>query len=198
MSAIDRGELESIEPAVIEMASRFPRVEGWKAGLCYLYCELGRISEARDLMDLVIGRGALGSFPRNSWFGTIGSLTLACRVIEAPHVVEELYPIWLRFSGQMAVVGFSSFCWGSTDRFLGILAGLMDRWEESSEHFERAIAANRLVGARPALAHTYADQATMLQRGGREGARKAWDCALSEVRILGMKNLERKILGEAC
>jgi tetratricopeptide (TPR) repeat protein len=197
MSAIDVGRLEELEPAVVEMASTFPRVEGWQAGVCYLYSELGKVEEARDVMEAAIGRGVLNSFPRNSWFGTLGSLTLACRVLESPAIVRELYARWERFAGQMAVVGFSSFCWGSTDRFLGVLAGLMCKWDVAQAHFHRAIAANKMAGAAPALAHTYADLAAMLDRNQLGVGRESWDLALQQARFLGMTNLERRILHES-
>jgi DNA-binding winged helix-turn-helix (wHTH) protein len=197
MTAIDVGGLEAIEPAVAGMASNFPRVEGWLAGLSYLYSELGKRDEARDVMSEAVGRGALTSFPRNSWFGTLGSLTLACRVIESPDLVESLYPLWLRFSGQLAVVGFSSFCWGSTDRFLGVLAGLMRQWDTSEAHFGRAITANRVAGAYAALAHTYADHASMRDQKQLGAGRESRDLALQQARALGMKGLESRILREA-
>ncbi len=197
MAAIDVGGLEEIEPAVVAIASDFPRVEGWQAGVCYLYCELGKLDEARDVMEAAIARGALSSFPRNAWFGTLGSLTLACRVLESPALVRELYSLWERFAGQMAVVGFSSFCWGSTDRFLGVLAGLMCQWNTAQAHFRRAIVANRAAGAGPALAHTYADNASMLDQNRVGSGRKYWSLALQQARALGMGNLEQRILREA-
>jgi len=197
MAAIDIGGLDVIEPAVIEMAANFPRVEGWQAGVCYLLSEMGRFEEARDIMESVIGKGALSSFPRNSWFGTIGSLTLACRVIQMPSLVRELTGLWARFSGQMAVVGFSSYCWGACDRFIGVVAGLQSEWEKAQIHFERAIVTNRAAGAAPALAHTYADQAAMLERKRVGSGRASWELALRHARALGMNNLERRILREA-
>jgi hypothetical protein len=194
MWAIDVGNMEELEPAVIDMATRFPRVEGWLAGVCYLYTELGKMAEARDAMDRAIGQGVLNSYPRNSWFGTLCSLTLACRVIESPAVVDQLYSLLERFAGQMAVVGFSSFCWGSTDRFLGILAGLMRKWNVSDAHFRRAIAINRAAGAWPALAHTYADLGSMLNRRLPGSGQEASNLALEQTRSMGMVNLERRIL----
>jgi tetratricopeptide (TPR) repeat protein len=196
MAAIDVGGLDAMEPAVAEMAANFPRVEGWLAGLSYLYSELGKRDEARDVMNEALGRGALTSFPRNSWFGTLGSLTLACRVIQVPGLIESLCQLWRPFSGQLAVVGFSSFCWGATDRFLGVLTGLMGEWDESGAYFDRAIATNRVNGSYAALAHTYADQASMLERKRLGSGRKARDLALQQARLLGMKGLENRILRE--
>jgi hypothetical protein len=196
MAAVDLGGLDEIEPAVVGMASTFPRVEGWRAGNSYLKCELGKLSEAREIFEAAIGQGTLNSCPRNSWFGTIGSLTLACRAIGTPETAERLYALWAPFSGQLAVVGFSSFCWGSADRFLGILAGLIGRWEDAEFHFERAVGINRAVGAGPALAHTWADRGAMLDRRTSGRGRESWDLALQQARDLGMKNLERRILSD--
>jgi len=197
LMAIDIGGLEELEPAVTGMATAFPRVEGWNAGLCYLYCELGKLDEARSTMESVIARGALGSFPRNSWFGTLASLSLACRVLEAPALARDLSELWQRFSGQLAVVGFSSYCWGATDRFIGLLAGLRSEWERSDECFASAIALNQAAGALPALAHTFADQAAVLDLRRAGSGRKCWDLALKQARVLGMLNLEKRILHQA-
>jgi eukaryotic-like serine/threonine-protein kinase len=197
LAAIDVGGLEEIEPAVVGMASSFPRVEGWNAGVCYLYCELGRLEDARAIMESAIGRGALRSFARNSWFGTLASLTLACRVLHAPATVQELFKLWQPFAGQMAIVGFSSYCWGATDRFLGVLAGLLCDWECSEQHFRYAIVGNRSAGAVSALAHTFADHGAMLDRKQAGLGRRSWDLALHQARALGMRNLETRILREA-
>jgi DNA-binding winged helix-turn-helix (wHTH) protein len=197
LAAIDVGGLEEIEPAVVGMASSFPRVEGWNAGVCYLYCELGKLEEARTIMESATGRGVLCSFPRNSWFGTLASLTLACRVLDAPDTARKLYLLWQQFSGQMAVVGFSSYCWGATDRFLGVLGGLLSDWDCSDQHFRRAMDSNRAAGAVSALAHTYADHASMLDRRHAGSGRESWDLALHQARVLGMRNLESRILREA-
>jgi hypothetical protein len=197
MSAIDTGGLEELESSVVAMASKFPRVEGWQAGVCYLYSELGKQREALEVMESAVARGVLKSFPRNAWFGTLGSLTLACRVLEEQSIASELYSLWKCFSGQMAVVGFSSFCWGSTDRFLGVLAGSLCKWEAARLHFGNAIASNKAWGASPALAHTYADHALTLDRFRFGSGRQSWDLALQLARSLGMSRLESRILREA-
>jgi hypothetical protein len=197
MGAIDIGGLEELEPSVVGMASKFPRVEGWQAGVCYLYSELGKRREALEVMESAVARGVLESFPRNSWFGTLGSLTLACRVLDQNNISPDLYSLWKRFAGQMAVVGFSSFCWGATDRFLGVLAGSLCKWRAAQVHFENAISSNKAWGASPALAHTYADQAVVLDRFRSGSGRQSWEQALQLARSLGMSRLEGRIQRDA-
>ena len=194
MMAVDLGGLEELEPAVLDMADRFPRVEGWHAGLSYLLSEVGKVSQSRAIAENLLAQGVLSSFPRNSWLGALGSLSLACREFDDPIIAGRLYERWMPFRRQMAVVGFSSFCWGATDRFMGVLAGLTENWDAAARHFETAATMNRSAGALPALAHTYADQAAMLDRLDPGRGRPLWDKALAVARDLGMRRLERRIV----
>jgi hypothetical protein len=70
-------------------------------------------------------------------------------------------------------------------------------WDCSDQHFRRAMDSNRAAGAVSALAHTYADHASMLDRRHAGSGRESWDLALHQARVLGMRNLESRILREA-
>ena len=50
---------------------------------------------------------------------------------------------------------------GPVARYLGILAGAAERWEDAAAHFEEALALNAKVGALPWSARTREDQARM-------------------------------------
>ena len=195
--AVDVGGLEELEPGVREMANRFPRVEGWQAGLGYLLSEVGKVSESQAIVDGLLAQGVLRAFPRNSWLGALCSLSLACRRFDDGAVARPLCELWAPFRGQLAVVGFSSFCWGATDRFMGVLAGITGNWDAAGRHFQAAEAVNRGAGALPALAHTYADQAAILDRMSPGRGRPVWEQALKQARVLGMRRLERRILEDA-
>jgi hypothetical protein len=73
----------------------------------------------------------------------------------------------------------------------------MGRWDEAERHFEDALAMNTSMAARPWLAHTQYQYATMLlsrdKRGDRDNAAALLKDALATARELGMRALERRI-----
>ena len=79
---------------------------------------------------------------------------------------------------------------GFVSRYLGLLAGTLERWADAATHFDEALAMNERMGARPWLALTERDYGRMLlTRGGegaRERARELLDRAEATYRELGM------------
>jgi tetratricopeptide (TPR) repeat protein len=73
----------------------------------------------------------------------------------------------------------------------------MGQWQEAEEHFEEALEMNTRMGARPWLAHTQYQYASMLLArsvaGDIERARKLLDEAETISRQLGMRSLETRI-----
>ena len=57
---------------------------------------------------------------------------------------------------------------GSVSRDLGLLASLLERFDDSERHFEDALAMNERMGLRPWLAHTQEDYGRMLIENGDE------------------------------
>ena len=78
-----------------------------------------------------------------------------------------------------------------------MLAATMARWDEAEQHFQEALAMNTRTGARPWLAHTQHDYATMLlargQPGERDKAMTLFEEALATARELGMRALEARL-----
>ena len=164
MAAIDIGGLEEIEPAVVQMASTFPRVEGWKAGVAYLYRELGKHDEARDVMESAIARGRVAELSEELLVWHVGIANIGMSSIDVPDTSASCthYGSHSRVRSQSSALAASAG--GSTDRFLGVLAGLLEDWPNAETHFQRAIVTNRAAGAASALAQTYADNAATLDR----------------------------------
>jgi tetratricopeptide (TPR) repeat protein len=86
------------------------------------------------------------------------------------------------------------------------LATTLGQWDKAEQHFEDALAMNARMEARPWLAHTQYQYATMLlareQSGdpstssgqAREKARELLQAALVTARELGMRALEERIM----
>jgi hypothetical protein len=89
---------------------------------------------------------------------------------------------------------------GATDRYLGLLASCMGKWTDADRHFERAVALNDRMGARPWVAHSRHDWARILLArdgpGDRERAAELLAEAARTAADLGMTVLERRV-GEA-
>ncbi len=72
-------------------------------------------------------------------------------------------------------------------RDLGLLASLLERFDDSERHFEDALAMNERMGLRPWLAHTQEDYGRMLIENGDEArGRSLVDQAVATYRDLGM------------
>jgi tetratricopeptide (TPR) repeat protein len=110
---------------------------------------------------------------------------------------DTLYQTLLPFAGRNVVVSNAAICYGALSRYLGVLAATLERWEDAARHFEDALAMNSRMDARPWLAHTQEQYATMLlarnQLGDRDKAAALFDAALATARELGMRALEDRV-----
>ncbi len=95
------------------------------------------------------------------------------------------------------VVSNGVACYGALSRYLGSLATTLKRWDDAARHFEDALAMNARMDARPWLAHTQHQYATMLlarrQSGDRDKAATLLDAALATARELEMRALEERV-----
>ncbi|HEY6078845.1 MAG TPA: tetratricopeptide repeat protein, partial [Polyangiaceae bacterium] len=92
-----------------------------------------------------------------------------------------LYERFAPFANRSVVIGFGVGCWGSVERYLGLLCVTLGQHAAAAEHFERAITANRRIGGALPLAYTMFDYALLLQSSG--GAERAV-CLLHEARAI--------------
>ncbi|MDP2674150.1 MAG: protein kinase [Dehalococcoidia bacterium] len=179
-------------------AERYPAVPAWRCALAWLYGELGRESEARAEFD-DLAKKDFADLPQDANLPiALGTLSEVCVVLGDARRAAALYELMLPNAGRAVVVGAAATCNGSASRSLGQLATAMDRWEEAEKHFEDALEMNGRMGARPYLAHTQHDYASMLLRRGAPGDReKALGLvtqALDTAQELGMKPLVGKAL----
>ncbi|HZU77466.1 MAG TPA: response regulator transcription factor, partial [Dehalococcoidia bacterium] len=75
-----------------------------------------------------------------------------------------LYELLLPSAGTLTVHVFVAVCEGAVDRRLGLLAGLLERWDAAAVHFEAALRLHEQVGARVWLAQTQREYAELLLR----------------------------------
>ena len=88
-----------------------------------------------------------------------------------------VYPELAPLAGGNVVIGHGVACYGAADRYLGLLAATLGDHDRAVEHYERALAFNRAMGATTWVAHTlYAYGRTLRIRGGSDDAARATGC----------------------
>jgi class 3 adenylate cyclase/tetratricopeptide (TPR) repeat protein len=193
----EQGRLKEIEPVVRYFVQQHTVAGTWRPGLALIYSELGRTQEARAEFESLAQDDFVG-VPRDSmWMGTIAYLADVCSFLGDRARADVLYQILLPFAGRNVVIGSAVVCYGALTRYLGVLATVLERWDEAERHFEDALTMNDRMGARPWLAHTQERYATMLlarrRSGDRDKAAALFDLALATAGELGMHALEERI-----
>jgi predicted ATPase/class 3 adenylate cyclase/DNA-binding CsgD family transcriptional regulator len=193
----EQGRLTEVEPALKHFMQQQGAAAAWQPGLALLYSELGRKREARAAFEH-LAQHNFANLPHDSlWVGCITYLAEVCAFLGDAARAATLYQLLLPYAGRAVVVGGYGACYGAASRYLGLLAATMARWDEAAQHFQDALAMNTTMRARPWLAHTQHDYATMLlarnQPGDADKAASLLHEALTTARELGMRALEHRI-----
>ena len=188
-----QGRLAEVEAPVAEYAEP-DAVPAWRAALALVYSELGRAAEARREVER-LARHDFTDLPFDwLWLSTLSLIVDVAEIRDDTRLMELLYRLLEPYAGRAIVVGDgSAVCLGSASRSLGVLAGAMRRWEIACEHFDDAVAMHTGMGARPWLARTQLNYATMLverrEPGDPARALGLLNAAIDTARELGMRTL---------
>jgi DNA-binding winged helix-turn-helix (wHTH) protein/tetratricopeptide (TPR) repeat protein len=198
----EQGRLKEVEPVVRMFVQQNSADAAWRPGLAMIYSELGLTADARAEFEN-LARNDFTDLPRDSlWMGTITFLVDICTFLGDRDRANTLYRILLPFAGRNVVVSNGVVCYGALSRYLGALATTLERWDDAARHFEDALAMNTRMDARPWLAHTQEQYATMLlarsqSRRDRNKAATLLSAAVATARELGMRALEERIAAGA-
>jgi tetratricopeptide (TPR) repeat protein len=183
-----RGDLERLEPAVRELVESYPARVVFRCALVYLHARGARASEAqRALRDLAANNFASLPFDQEWLFG-MALLSEAAVFLSDEPSAAQLFPL-LEPWGDFNAVDQAEGMRGSVWRYLGLLARLLDRSDDAASCFEAALVANERMGARPWLARTQEDYASLLMERDPQRGRELLESALSAYRELGMEPL---------
>jgi tetratricopeptide (TPR) repeat protein/KaiC/GvpD/RAD55 family RecA-like ATPase len=185
------GELEELESTLNRFVQLYPMLPFYRAAQASLHWELGREAEARTEFER-LADGDFADLPRNlAWLGTVAMLSEMCALLADKRQATTLYDLLLPYADRTIVVDWGIVCYGTAARYLGLLASAMDRFEEAAKHFERAIAQDAAMGARPYAAHSQWGYATMLLArrgpGDKEKSVELLETAFRTYLGLGMK-----------
>ena len=189
----EQGRLAEIAPAIRGLAAHSTRESSWRPGLVALLAELGLEAEARRELAGVAAAG-LDRFRASLWLASLTYLTDACADVGDERIAALVYPELAARAGTNVMIGGVVACYGAADRYLGMLAATLGDWDRAEDHFERAMALNRRMGANTWLAHTAYQYARMLTtRGDRERAAPLLDEAETLAERIGMPALRARI-----
>jgi DNA-binding CsgD family transcriptional regulator/tetratricopeptide (TPR) repeat protein len=166
----EQGRLAELAPVIRILASDGRERGPWRPGLASVLVELGMEAEARRELDRIAHEG-LEVFRESLWLAALTYVADASTALGDEAVAALVYPELLPLVGTNVMIGHLVACYGSADRYLGMLAGTLGEWERAAEHFERALELNRQMGARTWLAHTGYQYARMLRRAGDSSSR---------------------------
>ena len=163
----EQGRLAELEPMAARAVERRPALMAFRALHALVNCRLGRKGLARSDFEL-LGAHNFTDLPRdNTFLACAAALAQLCAGLEDRRRAAQLLPILAPYADLNAVFGpLGSF--GSMARYLGMLAATASRPDEAEAYFQKALAFNGRVNARPYIALTLVDYAQMLVGRGSQ------------------------------
>jgi tetratricopeptide (TPR) repeat protein len=178
--------LDVLEQTVEDNADFAP----FRAGLAAALCDVDRVDDARQVIDVDVSDG-FAQYPFDvSW--TTSMLLLAevvhsLSIREPAALLAELLEPWRGW------VAYSTLtCHGSLARGLGLALATIDRRKDAVEAFEQALEMNRRLGAPILVARTELDLARTLADTDRSRARALTTSAADTAAELGLGTVARR------
>ncbi|MDN3520991.1 helix-turn-helix transcriptional regulator [Halomonas ramblicola] len=189
----EQGRLGELQPALRHFVRNTPEAAAWRPGLAVLYADLELVEEARIEFKYLM-TDELKAVARDAmWSTSITYLAEVCARLDEAEYAPTLYRFLLPYVGRNIVSGAHTACYGSADRFLGMLAVTLKQWDTAERHFQTALAMDERTGGWPWLAHDRYHYARLLaQRKQPEPARALVEAALLTAHELGMGELARR------
>jgi tetratricopeptide (TPR) repeat protein len=129
--------------------------------------DVGDQSAAREEVERHAGNG-FSDLPRNGfWIIHLCSLAETCVLLRDTEHAQQIYKLLLPYADREAIA-ISTMPYGPVALRLGMIAALLERWDESDKHFELAMERCKRLGARAIAARVLYEHATMLVARGAE------------------------------
>jgi DNA-binding CsgD family transcriptional regulator len=149
----EQGRLAELAPVMRVLAGTERDGGPWRPGLAAVLAELGMEDGVRRELARVAESG-LEPLRRGLWLASLTYLTDAAYAVGDATIAELIYPELAPLTGLNVMIGHGVACYGSADRYLGMLAATLGDADRAARHFESALEANARMGARTWLAHT--------------------------------------------
>lgn len=184
---------EMLEPMQM-VAGLNPGIPAFSIGVAYVHVEADRIEEARPLAQGLVAR--LEHYPRDiNYISTVTCLGLVCARIGDAALTEPVYELMRPYGDLSIMIGNGLGYCGAAAHWLGVMAASLERWDEATDHFERALRSEVAMGSPPWIANTQYEYAAMLRNRGRVAdrarARELLEQASATAEALGMNRLSK-------
>jgi DNA-binding SARP family transcriptional activator/tetratricopeptide (TPR) repeat protein len=137
----------------------------WNAALAIAYVESGRPDDGRARYERY-AKHNFDSVPRGLlWLPAAVLLAEVCAALGDRPRAHVLYEMLLPYAGRYVQVGLAT-CWGSVERYLGLLAATRGDTGLAERHYQRAVERNRAIDAPLLVAAAQCDYAVLLRRRG--------------------------------
>ncbi len=179
----EQGRLAELAPVARMLAAGVGMRGVWRPAFAALLAELGMEDEARTELARVQREG-LDAYRSTLWVASLSYLADAVALVGDEAMAHLLYPELTPLTGGNVVIGHGVACYGAADRYLGTLAARLGDHDRAIGHFERALAANRAMGADTWVAHTLYEFGRTLSMRGHLGDEPRASVLLSEAATL--------------
>ena len=190
--ACERGDAGAAAAASIHLVEIDPANQIHRAMLAFTRAQLSGADEARAELEAFVDAG-LGPMPVERRPVTLAYRTEVALALGGQERARVLHEELIPWEGQIVVGGFAEAPLGAVDRYLGMLATAMGRWEDAETRFEGALRLEDGLAAPPLLARTrYWYGRMLLARGEPADLERADELLASSrdaARLLGMARL---------
>ena len=126
----------------------------------------------------------LAPYRSTLWVASLSYLADAAALVGDEAIAELVYGELAPLSGGNIIIGNGVASYGAADRYLGRLAATLGDHERALDHLERALRANRTMGAQTWVAHTLFELGRVLRMRGRSYDGRRASALLSEAATL--------------
>jgi tetratricopeptide (TPR) repeat protein len=188
----EQGRLAEMEGATRDYAATNADIPALRVGLTFLLAELGRIDEARGMLDAIDDATLDRLHDRNwpaSWFQLARAVTLVGdRDLAATLLAERHRP-----TERCVMVSLATVCLGASDLGAAWLLHTIGDLDAADRCYSSAEATNARIGARAWLAQARVDHARLLldrdRDGDRDRARSLAELAATAVDEIGLASI---------
>jgi tetratricopeptide (TPR) repeat protein len=173
---------------------RHPALVAWRAVLPLAHLLNGEREEGIAAFE-EIAHDEFAAIPRDMfWFTAVCVAGEACKLLGDADRARQLYALLVPYRDRMVQVSQAA-CFGSAERFLGLLASTFGDIEAAAEHFEAALAKNTARGVLPLIPFIRVEYAQVLiaAEARPERAQELLTDALREAEAAGISSLSARL-----
>ena len=176
-----QGRLEELRGRIRSHSERYRGVPRWRDAL--FVAEVGDEAGAEAELERH-GGSAFRDLPRDGlWILHLSALAQACALVRDRRRAGELYELLLPYSERNAI-SLSTMPFGPVALRLGMLAALLERWDEAEAHFQLAAERCQSFGSRAVSAMVDIEHAKMAFARNAPGDAEAAQHLLTHARTI--------------